>query len=271
MSEKNSFPTIVNLPVHVVAANWKWSRPKPKPNLAFGLKPDWWIGTDEAGRRWVVKMSGSDCAYREHVFAALAQRLDISCQSSMYLTIPRNAAPMIHEPKTESHQLALWFLDEHETPCSSQKCPMTILQNLSINSEATLQTYLSCGVSRAVDWIRGAVIGYLCGQYEPAGHLFTVEHEFVQIDNEFMFHSGPVNLESCQWLRYNTGRQCAEEICSGFSKIPDEELLSFAEIPKGYVVSRKNNVRRRLIAAKRAADNFLAKLIKRKTATRLQP
>ena len=92
MCEKNSFPAIVNLPVHVVATNWNWSRPEPKRNMAFGLKPEWWIGTDDVGRRWVVKMSGSDCAYREHVFAALAQRLDISCQSSMYYRLPERGA-----------------------------------------------------------------------------------------------------------------------------------------------------------------------------------
>ena len=256
----------MNLPVHVVATNWNWSRPKPNPNLAFGLKANWWIGTDIADRRWVVKMTGSNYAHREHVFAALAQRLGISCQSSLYLTIPRDSMPMLGALRAEPHQLALWFFDEHQDPCSSKKCPLTILQGLSIDSEATLQTYLSCGVSQAADWIRGEVLGYLCGQSEPPGHLFTIEHEFVQIDNESMFSSGPVNLEGCQWLQFRIGRQCAENICFSLSKISDEELLSLAEIPKDYVVPRKNNVRRRLLAARRAADNYLAKLTKRKTA-----
>jgi hypothetical protein len=264
MIEKNPFPLITNLPVHVVATDWNWLRPKPNSKLAFGLKSNWWIGTDNMGRRWVVKMRGSNRAYREHVFAALAQRLGISCQSSMYLTIPRNGAPMLNEPKAESNQLALWFFDEHQDPCSSERCPLTILQGLSIDSEATLQTYLSCGVSRALDWIRGEVLGYLCGQFEPPGHLFTVEHEFVQIDNELMFSSGPVNLEDCRWLRFRIGLQCAENICEGLSKISDAELLHLAEIPKGYVVSRKNNIRRRLRAARGAADNYFARLTKRK-------
>jgi hypothetical protein len=91
-----------------------------------------------------------------------------------------------------------------------------------------------------------------------------VEHEFVQIDNELMFSSGPVNLEDCRWLRFRIGLQCAENICEGLSKISDAELLHLAEIPKGYVVSRKNNIRRRLLAARGAADNYFARLTKRK-------
>jgi hypothetical protein len=266
MFEENSFPAIVNIPVHVIATNWNWCRPKLNPNLAFGLKAGWWICSDNVGRRWVVKMRGSNHAYREHVFAALAQRLGVSCQSSMYLTIPRNAAPMLDEPKAEPHQLALWLFDEHQDPCSSARCPLTILQNLRIENEATLQAYLSCGISQAVDWIRGEVLGYLCGQFEPPGHLFTAGHKFVQIDNELMFSSGPINFEGCRWFQYRIWGQCAEDICANLSKISDEELLNLAKIPIGYVVPRKNNVRRRLLAAKRAANDYLIRLSKKKIA-----
>ena len=41
------------------------------------MDPDWWIGTDLEGRQWLVKMKGSFYAYREHVFASLAQRAGI--------------------------------------------------------------------------------------------------------------------------------------------------------------------------------------------------
>jgi hypothetical protein len=159
MFEKNPFPAIANLPTHVVATDWNWTRPKPNHNRLDGLKADWWVATDDTGRRWVVKMTGGNCAYREHVFAALAQRLDISCQSSIYLTIPRNAIPMLDKTKGESYQLALWFFDEHQDSCLSERCPLTILKGLHIDNEATLQTYVSCGVRQAIDWIRGEVLG----------------------------------------------------------------------------------------------------------------
>jgi hypothetical protein len=264
MFEKNAFPAIANLPDHLVATDWTWSRPKPSHNRPNGLKASWWVATDNTGRRWVVKMTGSNYAYREHVFAALAHRLGISCQSSMYLTIPRNAIPMLNAPKPESHQLALCFFDEHQNSCSSENCPLNILKGLHIGNEANLQTFLSCGVSRAVDWIRGEILGYLCGQFEPPGRLFTVDHELVQIDNELMFASGPLNPEDCRWLQYRIGRQCAENMCSILSEISDEELLSLAEIPSGYTVPRKNNVPRRLLAARRAAKKYLDRVNKAK-------
>ena len=186
----------------------------------------------------------------------------------MYVTIPRNAMPMLDETKREAHQLALWFFDEHHGTCSSERCPLTILEGLHIDSEANIQTFLSCGVSHAVDWIRGEVLGYLCGQFEPPERLFTVEHGFVQIDNELMFSSGPVNLEECRWLRFQTGRQCAESVCSSLLEISEEELLSLAQIPKEYAVPRKNNIHRRLLAARRAAENYLARANKRKSLPR---
>ena len=95
-----------------------------------------------------------------------------------------------------------------------------------------------------------------------------MEHGFVQIDNELMFSSGPVNLEECRWLRFQTGRQCAESVCSSLLEISEEELLSLAQIPKEYAVPRKNNIHRRLLAARRAAENYLARANKRKSLPR---
>lgn len=261
MAELQSVPAIPHLPTHVIATDWNWVSAIPDYRRPFPLHKDWWIGIDGNGHRWLVKMSGSNHAYREHVFAALAQRIGISCQSSQYLTIPRNAPPVRDMPLPERHQLALWFFDEHlqESCTLSDNCPLLALRNLRIENDATLETYLSCGVSDAIDWVRGEILGYLCGQFEPAGRLFTVRHEFVQIDNELMFATDPVNLMECLWLRFHAGRQCARDVCSRLSEISDDDLLSFAEIPKGYVVRRKNSIAKRLLAARNAARNFLAR------------
>lgn len=254
-------PAIADLPTHVFANDWNWVPAKPDRQRPFPLQTGWWIGIDGIGQKWLFKMSGANCAYREHVFAALAQRIGISCQSSLYVTIPRNAPPVRDMPLPERHQLALWFFDEHlPDGCSlSHSCPLLALRNLKLESDATLETYLSCGVSDAIDLIRGEILGYLCGQFEPAGRLFTVRHEFVQIDNELMFATGPVNLMDCRWLRFHAGRQCAKDVCLRLSEISDEELLSLAAIPTGYVVRRKNFISRRLLAARQAARNFMAR------------
>jgi hypothetical protein len=246
-------------PVHLVATDWTWSRPNPSHSWPNELNPDWWVAVDNVGRKWVVKMRGSTYAYREHVFSALAQRLGISCQSSVYLTIPRNAPPMLRDPKPKSHQLALCFLNEHRDACSEEKCPLRVLdcQCPELNTEADLQSFISCGISRAVDRFRGEILGYLCGQDEPPGWLFTLDHSFVQIDNEMMFATGPADLKGCEWLRFSVGRQCAENVCTRLSELSNEELLGFAQIPKGYVVEYKSDIRRRLLAARKAANSFL--------------
>jgi hypothetical protein len=243
---------MANLPVHLVAVDWAWTQLK-----------EYWVAIDHEERKWLVKMTGSSCAYREHVFAALAQRLDISCQSSVYLTIPRNAPPMLNGTERESHQLAIWFLNEHQaSSCSQEQCPLTVLKNLELNSEANLQTLLYSGVSRAIDLIHGEILGYLCGQLEPSGCLFTGDHRFVQIDNELMFDSDPISLEESpsRWLRFPSGRKCVKTVCGRLSELSDEELIGLAQIPEGYVVRCKNDIPRRLLAAKKATKSYLTQL-----------
>jgi hypothetical protein len=259
MFNRNSFPAIADLAERFVAKDWTWSRPKPRPDLRFGLAPNWWIGTDNLNGKWVVKMTGSNCAYREHVFASLAQKLEIFCQSSVYLTIPRKAPPLLCGIKPEPHQLALWFFEEHQRPCQKENCPLELLRG-ELNTEADLENFLGCGISHTIDRINGEVLGYLCGQFEPPGWLFTVNHEFIQIDNELMFASGPVDLYDCVWLKWSVGRRCAADVCRRLSEMPDSELLEFAIVPQGYVVRRKNDIPRRLLAAKRAAMAYLKQI-----------
>lgn len=247
---RESCPHMANLPVHLVAGDWTWTQLEEN-----------WVAVDHEGRKWFIKMRDSNRAYRERVFAALAQRLGISCQSSVYLTIPRNAPPMLNGTEWESHQLAIWFLNEHQaSACSQEQCPLTVLKNLELNSEANLQTLLCSDVNHAIDLIHGGILGYLCGQFEPPGHLFTVDHRFVQIDNELMFASDPIKLEDSQWLRFPSGRQCAKTVCAKLSELSNDELTGLARIPEGYVVRCRNDIPRRLLAAKNAAKGYLAQL-----------
>ena len=80
MNGLRSFPSISELPKLLDASDWEWQRP-PLRDDGMGMDANWWIGTDREGRRWLVKMTNGFYAYREHVFASLAQRLGISCQS----------------------------------------------------------------------------------------------------------------------------------------------------------------------------------------------
>jgi hypothetical protein len=245
-------PLIRDLPDHLRADGWEWSKAEPPANHfpGLGVKHGWWFGTDENGIKWLTKLTGGSYAYREHVFSALAQSLGISCQSSVYVTIPKDAAPMRDKFQAKRFQLALWYYAEHANdPCKTQ-CPMDELTSFDLS-------YLDSGIKYAEDMIRGEFLGYLCGQSEPAGYLFTANHEFIQIDNEQMFGGDPGNLENCYWWKFDAARKYAFEVCRKIAELSEAEILKFAEIPKGYVIVPKNGIPIKLKLLRRAAIGFL--------------
>ena len=178
------------------------------------MDADWWIGTDREGRRWLVKMTGSSYAYREHVFALLAQRLGISCQSSTYLLVrSENAEPRLCTRCSEPYQLALWSMDEHSSQPCSWTCPLADIRGKGIDF-ATIKRLSVSGLASFEDLVRGDVLGYLCGQFEPHGHFFLQNHEYVVIDNECMFAGSPC-LHSCHWHECYNARTLLIDVCRG--------------------------------------------------------
>ena len=248
------FPSIDDLPKILDCSNWVWAKP-PSRDDWDGIQPEWWIGTDEASRRWLVKMTNSFYAYREHVFASLAQRLQISCQSSVYLTIPcKTAAPRQEIRGSESGQLGLWLMEEHpSTPCS-EKCPLREVFGKPWIYE-TIRAGSAAGVKNFEDLIRGDTLGFLCGQFEPHDHFFTIDHEYVVIDNECMFSSTPC-LNQCDWLRHPQTINIALDVCRKLTEVPNEELRSIAHVPSGYIVANPRNLFDDLCLAKEQAAEF---------------
>ena len=254
-----SYPTIRDLSELLFANDWEWERPaKDLCDRRLGMCKDWWIGISPDGRKWLVKMRGSARAYREHAFASLAQLIVISCQSSAFLKIPDNAPPLLEASGVEPFQLALCFLDEHDNDCPDPGCPFKKLRDVDFGSKLGLAGYLNSGIAFAEDYVRGEALGFLCGQFEPPGRLFTKTHELVQIDNEAMFNSGPVDLmKKCDWWRLNEGRRLCLEVCERISFLPDEKLLAVADFPREYKVARNSSIKRKLLAAKRSASKIL--------------
>lgn len=84
----SSFPLMRDLPQVVETTGWSWrSYEAPvAPSMNF------WIGTDREGNRWLTKLTGDFCAYREIVFARLAQRMHWSCQSSVFMRLDESSA-----------------------------------------------------------------------------------------------------------------------------------------------------------------------------------
>ena len=220
------------------------------------MDADWWIGTDREGRNWLVKMTGSFYAYREHVFASLAQRLGISCQSSTYLLIQsEKAEPRLRSRCSEPYQLGLWLMDEHAAQPCSAICPWAEIHDREIDF-ATIRRSSVSGVAHFEDLVRGDVLGYLCGQFEPHGDFFLRNHEYVVIDNECMFSGSPC-LNSCHWHECYDARPLLIEVCRGLARIGDEELRDFATVPEGYAILNGRDLYDDLRASKAAASEYL--------------
>jgi hypothetical protein len=253
--QQRPLPAIKDLPALLVASDWQWHQ--ASTGSSSRLRPHWWIGVDTKSRNWLVKMTNSGFAYREHVFAALAQRLGISCQSSAYLIVPTaNLAPLRDIPFKEPYQLAIWLIKEHaQQPCSPD-CPKAALLGRKIDSDAVLLEVLKSGVSCIKDLVRGTVLGHLCGQSEPPGGLLTIDHQYVVIDNECMFVDRP-SLNQCSWLDLAGAREPLIDVCRRLALLPDKELLRFADLPARYVVTPHLNLADNLLSAKAAAWEYL--------------
>ena len=250
----HQIPKIADLPRGLISSDWKWRL--PSGDESHRLKHGWRIGTDPQARQWLVKMKGSFYAYREHVFASVAQRLGISCQSSTYLVIDENS-PVLRRPtgNAEPFQLALWFMDQHCADACSPACPCSVVIGRDQNFEAIVRAK-NAGGADFDDMVRGDVLGHLCGQLEPHGHFFTRNHEYVIIDNECMFHDLPC-LHMYSWLDVPGVRPVIIELCRKFVDLADNELCSITSVPNNYIVSNGRNLLEDLCAAKKAAGEYL--------------
>ena len=235
----------------MVSSGWRWRKPAPRDHW-MGMDPDWWIGTDAEGRRWLVKMKGSFYAYREHVFASLAQQIGISCQSSTYLLIPsENVEPRRYTRNSEAYQLAIWLMDEHGAQSCSPTCPLaTFFRQQRFRRIVSTR---DLGIADIDDSARGDVLGHLCGQFEPHGHFFTRDHEYVVIDNECMFAEKP-SLRQCRWVQNVDDRPMVREVCQSLVDISDEELRTITAVPADYAILSGRNLFDDLCAAKAAVS-----------------
>ena len=100
------FPLMQELPKVVDTHGWHW-----KP-YSVGIK-DFWIGQDPVGRKWMTKMRGAERAYREIVFARLAQAMNWSCQSSIFIALDEESMALLKSECGRFHA-AHFFLEEHQ-------------------------------------------------------------------------------------------------------------------------------------------------------------
>jgi len=173
------------------------------------------------------------------------------------------ADPLLTDDDAEPLQLALWLLPEHGNEVCSADCPFPAVQEaLDRFSDEPIQALRSSGIEHLMDWARMCMLAELCGANETSDRLITPDHTFVLIDNEQMFSTRPGDIWNCDWLfagdtRSELGVKVATDLCERFIRITDDELLSFAALPAGYVVLHSNPVAEILLDAKMAAANFL--------------
>ena len=223
-----SFPCIDDVPPLLKTSGWEWKRYNP-------TACDFWIGTDLDGSRWLTKLRGGFRGYRELVFARLAQRIGWSCQTSTFIELGDEAVRVFDKPEIERFHAAHWFMPEHPATACSTSCPMTLLINPSIPSINELETF---PISNILDWAKSDFAALLFGAHEPSGCFVTQAHEFVIIDSELMFHSGPQPLKWSSWWNKSDGtpsirgRHLALEVCHQIAAFTESELDAFLRIPE---------------------------------------
>jgi hypothetical protein len=202
---------------------------------------DLWIGTDRNGQDWLVKLRGGFRAYRERAFGVIAQHLGLSCQSSTFLTLTRDSAPLQQSQMVESTHGAILMASEHEIGCCGETCPIKELNAaLEIETDAPVAAFRDSVIPHAIDWVQGEMLGYLCDMHELPGRLFTQTHQFVQIDNELMFTNAPADLLESEWLKTASGRwsptgiEVARRLCAAVADLPETVLANAAEIPHNF-------------------------------------
>lgn len=231
-----SFPHMSELPQMVESTGWTWERFE----APVAPSDNFWIGVDRNGNRWLTKLRKSFRAYREIVFARLAQTMGWSCQSSIFVRIDKHSAQTLGVSPGEVHS-AHWFLDEHPHPLCSSSCALAFLRNGQIQ---TIEDLKGSDIAHLLDWPKSELAAHLFGGHEPPGRLFTAVHEFVIIDSELMFASDPSSFETAHWWNQvdgspsYSGRALAQEVCCDLTSLSDSEINDALRVPKGISVHK---------------------------------
>jgi hypothetical protein len=231
-----SFPQMHDLPSVVDTAGWQWSKFQT-PVLPT---KDFWLGIDRHGNRWLTKLRGDFYAYREIVFARLAQQMGWSCQSSVFMRIDAQSAALLGVQKGEIHA-AHWFMEEHiHLPCV-EGCSLTSFVGKPVGLVEDLE---NLNIAHISDWPKSELAACLFGGNEPPGRLFTASHEFVIIDSEQMFASSPSSFDCTSWWGdannpQASGQMLAKVVCAELVGLGTQSLNTALALPPDVIVNEK--------------------------------
>jgi hypothetical protein len=250
-----SFPYMVDLPPILSTRGWTWEPIK----TPWHPSHDFWLATDMDGNRWLTKLRGSFYAYREITFAKLAQAMGWSCQSSIYIKLDAESAAIVGAVAGEVHA-AHWFLDEHPMSQCGECCGMHQLFDLKVRSVEDLE---GIGIAHLNDWPKSQFAAYVFGANETSDMLFTAQHEFVIIDSEQMFSTGPCRFEELRWLHgqtgdaYRKGVALAAETCADIANLTSVELTRALAVPQGVKIDQRWSIAPKIKQSIKFASSYL--------------
>ncbi|WP_424924324.1 hypothetical protein [Alloalcanivorax xenomutans] len=249
-----SFPLMNDLPQSVSTFGWSWERFV----APYGSSENFWLGTDREGNRWLTKLRGPFYAYREIVFARLAQAMNWSCQSSVFLNLDPVSASVLGVKPDITHA-AHWFMPEHKRQLCSGGCAVKFLFDKEIR---TVDDLVGSQIEHLLDWPKSEFAAFLFGANEPPGRLFTTAHEFVIIDSEQMFSSGPCDFDTASWWNAPngepslSGRMLAEQVCADLLSLSERDIKDALSIPKGIEVRENWPIAPIIRASRKFAVSF---------------
>ena len=226
-----SFPPMSELPACADTSGWVWQRVDKPCHPSDGF----WIGNDGRGNHWLTKLRGSFYAYREILFGRLAQAMNWSCQSSMFIRLDRGSAEILGRQAGEIHA-AHWHMNEHPGRSCGTACALEPLIGREMRTIEDLQPHK---IRHLRDWPKSVFAAYVFGGNEPSGMFITTQHEFVIIDSDQMFSSGPASFDSVSWLTQpdglpsKSGKALCIEVCSEVSNLSPTLVSQALAVPSG--------------------------------------
>jgi hypothetical protein len=127
-------------------------------------------------------------------------------------------------------------MEEHAHPPCGSECALEPLVGHEVQTLEDLQLQV---VHHLIDWPKSEFAAYIFGGNEPPGRFFTAAHEFVIIDAEQMFSTGPCPFDTAFWLKQpdgtlsKSGTALATEVCREVGGLSDSVLSQALSIPVG--------------------------------------
>lgn len=252
-----AFRSTPDLPSVLTCGDWSWS-----PYEAGKSKP-FWLGTDAEGTRWLTKMRGGFNAYREIVFARLAQRAGWSCQSSTFAVLDPTSPPMRFTRSEDQVQLLSLFVEEHPSTACGVDCPLPRLQMDLAAADDRAMALQRTSILGALDWARADVAAALLGANEPSGGILTRDHRHLIIDSELMFSTGPTDPRVTDWYecasgaQSNLGSAITREVCMVVGSLADSDIEELLLVPSGVHIAMSWSIGDRLRSARDFAFEFV--------------